>query len=85
MLNGPIYVLVGIIGNSVHLATIPKMTNHLKHNVTKNGTMTTEITMEETKVIVRNTTLVVETYTSSKEKIYLNYLFKSIIFTSLYQ
>ena len=67
--NGQIYLFVGIIGNSVHLATIPKMTNHLKEKVTKNGTMTTEIIMEETKVIVRNTTLVVETYTSSKEKI----------------
>ena len=78
MLNGSIFLFVGIPENLVHLATIPKMTNHEKENVTKNGTMTTKVTLEETKVMVRNTTLVVETYTSSKEKIYLKYRFKNL-------
>ena len=79
MLNGPISLFVGMPENSVHSATIPTMTNHVKGNGTKNGTMTTEVTLEETKVIVQNTTLVVETYSSSKEKFYLKYLLKSLI------
>ena len=70
MLNGPVFLFLGILDNSLNLATIPKMPNHLTEKETKNATMTTKMTQDETKVIVRNTTLVVESYTSSKEEIY---------------
>ena len=68
MLISPIFLFVGILANPLHYAKIPKMPNHLTEKETKNATMTTEMTLDETKVNARNTTLHVESYTSSKEK-----------------
>ena len=79
ILNGTIFLFLGVLDNSAQAATIPKIPNHLTEKVTKNVTMTAEVTLEETKAIARNTTVVVETYASSKEKVIRISLFRAFI------